>query len=64
MPAWSSGNPDDERIAWVLVHFIRTLPSLTPPQLEAMKKLNPRSPAHHDGAPAPPSSADGQAGHQ
>lgn len=45
MPAWGTGTPDGERASWHLVQFIRTLPRLTPAQLDEMRDLNPRSPA-------------------
>lgn len=40
MPAWGKSG-DDDRSTWELVAFIRTLPSLTPAQVEHMKELNP-----------------------
>ncbi|HWW91914.1 MAG TPA: c-type cytochrome [Vicinamibacteria bacterium] len=43
MPAWGSGSPGDERDTWALVVFIRHLPQITPPELEEMKDLNPKS---------------------
>jgi hypothetical protein len=44
MPAW--GTPGDQDMeSWALVGFIRTLPALTPDQLERMKTLNPISAA-------------------
>jgi mono/diheme cytochrome c family protein len=44
MPAW--GTPGDQDMeTWALVGFIRTLPALTPDQLERMKTLNPISAA-------------------
>jgi mono/diheme cytochrome c family protein len=45
MPAWSTGTDEGRTATWHLVHFIRELPRLTPEQIEAMKALNPRSPA-------------------
>jgi mono/diheme cytochrome c family protein len=45
MPAWGNGTPESEHASWVLVHFIRRLPTLTPQDLERMKALNPRTPA-------------------
>jgi mono/diheme cytochrome c family protein len=45
MPAWGSGTKEGEEESWHLVHFIRRLPRLTPPELEEMERLNPRSPA-------------------
>lgn len=46
MPAFgdaSSGSKDSD--TWNLVHFIRHLPQLTEEEKQAMKKMNPRSPA-------------------
>lgn len=45
MPAWSTGTKAGEESSWRLVQFIRHLPALTPAELDAMKQLNPRSPA-------------------
>jgi mono/diheme cytochrome c family protein len=44
MPAWGDGTPEGERGSWGLVHFIRTLPSLTPEDIDKMQRLNPKSP--------------------
>jgi mono/diheme cytochrome c family protein len=44
MPAWGTGTPDNERESWMLVHFIRHLPTLTPEELAKMESLNPKSP--------------------
>jgi mono/diheme cytochrome c family protein len=44
MPGWGTGTKDGEEASWHLVHFIRRLPKLTPPELEEMKALNPKSP--------------------
>lgn len=48
MPAW--GNPafkrDDE--SWHLVVFIRHLPQITAPELEEMKRLNPKAEADRE----------------
>lgn len=44
MPAWSTATPEGEQASWNLVHFIRTLPTLTKEQLEQMEALNPRPP--------------------
>jgi mono/diheme cytochrome c family protein len=49
MPAFgegSSGTSDEE--SWALVVFIRQLPSMTADTVEAMKKMNPKSPAEMD----------------
>ncbi len=45
MPAWGTGTPEGERESWVLVHFIRRLPTLGAGDLDRMKTLNPRTPA-------------------
>jgi hypothetical protein len=45
MPAWGTGTPEGERGSWELVHFIRTLPSLTAGDIARMETMNPRSPA-------------------
>ena len=44
MPAWGTGAPSGESASWMLVHFIRHLPDLSPPELAAMEGLNPVSP--------------------
>ena len=44
MPAWGNGTPESERASWVLVHFIRRIPKLTPEDISRMKALNPRTP--------------------
>ena len=64
MPGWGDGTPEGEQASWVLVHFIRRLPSLTPQDLDRMKALNPRTPAEFraeeaaragkEAPPAPP----------
>ena len=43
MPAWGSDNTEDDQASWKLVHFIRHLPNITGNELEAMRKMNPRS---------------------
>ena len=45
MPAWESGTPEGAEESWKLVRFIRHLPALTPEELTAMEKLNPKSAA-------------------
>lgn len=45
MPAWGTGTPEGERGSWGLVHFIRTLPTLTADDIARMETMNPRSPA-------------------
>ena len=44
MPAWGTGESSGESASWMLVHFIRHLPELSEPELEAMASLNPVSP--------------------
>lgn len=39
MPAWGVEG-DDDQASWALVAFIRTLPELTPAQLEMLKAMN------------------------
>jgi len=49
MPAWgdpSLGNSDSQ--TWALVSFIRHLPALTPGEVAAMQKLNPKSAAERE----------------
>jgi hypothetical protein len=46
MPAFGEdkdGKPDED--SWKLVHFIRHLPKTTEEEIQAMKKLNPKSQA-------------------
>ena len=45
MPAWETGTPEGAAESWKLVRFIRHLPALTPDELTAMEKLNPKSAA-------------------
>jgi mono/diheme cytochrome c family protein len=45
MPGFGSGTAESAYGSWGLVHFIRHLPKLTPEELTAMQKLNPKSPA-------------------
>ena len=44
MPAWGTGEASGESASWMLVHFIRHLPELSEPELEAMEALNPIAP--------------------
>ena len=44
MPAWGSGNPDEDTASWKLVHFIRHLPDLSAEELGEMEELNPKGP--------------------
>ena len=44
MPAWGSGTAESERQSWELVHFIRSMPTLTPETIERMAALNPKTP--------------------
>jgi mono/diheme cytochrome c family protein len=43
MPAWGDGSAQSDKETWELVQFIRRLPSLTPPEIEAMRGLNPKT---------------------
>ena len=45
MPAWETGTSEGAEESWKLVRFIRHLPALTPEELTAMEKLNPKSAA-------------------
>jgi mono/diheme cytochrome c family protein len=45
MPAWGSGRAQDETENWHLVLFIRHLPKITPEEIAAMERLNPKTPA-------------------
>ena len=45
MPAWGTGTDEGTQGSWHLVRFIRHLPSLTPAELTAMERLNPKSAA-------------------
>lgn len=45
MPAWGNGTPEGIRGSWELVGFIRHLPALTPEEITAMERLNPKSAA-------------------
>jgi mono/diheme cytochrome c family protein len=45
MPGFGNGTAESAHGSWGLVHFIRHLPKLTPEELAAMQKLNPKSPA-------------------
>ena len=44
MPAWGTGTRQSEDASWILVHFIRHLPHITPEEVEQMEGLNPKSP--------------------
>jgi mono/diheme cytochrome c family protein len=50
MPAWGNGSPEGSRGSWTLVHFIRHLPKITPEEVAAMEKLNPKSPEEYEEA--------------
>lgn len=43
MPAWGTGEKQDEHASWTLVHFIRHLPKITKEELDEMKDFNPKS---------------------
>ena len=46
MPAFGEDKPGiPDEYSWKLVHFIRHLPKITEEEVQAMKKLNPKSPA-------------------
>jgi mono/diheme cytochrome c family protein len=44
MPGFGTGTAESAYGSWTLVHFIRHLPKLTPEEIAAMEKLNPKSP--------------------
>jgi cytochrome c553 len=44
MPAWGSGSSHDEESSWMLVRFIRHLPTLTLEEKKGMERMNPKSP--------------------
>ncbi len=44
MPAWSTGTAEGQESSWKLVRFIRHLPRLSPEEISAMEKLNPKTP--------------------
>ena len=44
MPAWGDAAGHDDAENWKLVAFIRHLPSITPEEIEEMKRMNPVSP--------------------
>jgi mono/diheme cytochrome c family protein len=44
MPGFGSGTAESAYGSWTLVHFIRHLPRITPEEIAAMEKLNPKSP--------------------
>lgn len=41
MPGFGDGDPANDAESWELVHFLRSLPSLTPADQAEMEKLNP-----------------------
>lgn len=43
MPAFGTGTPENERQSWELVAFLRRLPQISPVELAAMARQNPRS---------------------
>ena len=45
MPAFGNGTAGSAYASWTLVHFIRHLPKLTPEEITAMERLNPKSAA-------------------
>lgn len=44
MPGFGDGTAASAEASWKLVHLIRHLPSISPEELAAMEKLNPKSP--------------------
>lgn len=52
MPGFGSGTAESASGSWGLVHFIRHLPKLTPEELAAMEKLNPKSPSEYEAMQA------------
>lgn len=44
MPGFGNGTAESASGSWGLVHFIRSLPKITPAELAGMKALNPKSP--------------------
>jgi mono/diheme cytochrome c family protein len=48
MPAFGNGTADSAYGSWTLVHFIRSLPKITPAELDEMAKLNPKSPEEYE----------------
>src|SRR4029079_8165093 len=44
MPAWGTGHAEGAESSWHLVDFIRHLPKITPAEIAAMEKLNPKGP--------------------
>ncbi len=43
MPAFGTGAPENEKQSWELVSFLRHLPKISPDELAAMERQNPRS---------------------
>ncbi len=52
MPGFGSGTAESANGSWELVHFIRQLSRLTPEELAAMEKLNPKSPSEYEAMQA------------
>jgi mono/diheme cytochrome c family protein len=48
MPAWGDAAGHDDSENWKLVAFIRHLPTITPEELEEMKRMNPINPMEMD----------------
>jgi mono/diheme cytochrome c family protein len=44
MPGWGEGTAASGYASWTLVHLIRRLPQIAPEELDAMEKLNPKTP--------------------
>jgi mono/diheme cytochrome c family protein len=43
MPAFGTGDPENEQQSWELVSFLRHLPKISPDELAAMERQNPRT---------------------
>lgn len=75
MPGFGTGTAESAAGSWGLVHFIRHLPKLTPEDVAAMEKLNPKTPEEFEQMKAeeeflgggesepPPPALDMAAGH-
>ena len=59
MPGWGDGTASSAYGSWTLVHFIRHLPKLTPEEVPAMEKLNPKSPQEYEEMKAEESFLEG-----
>ena len=50
MPAWGKEGDEHDEDSWKLVHLIRHLRELTPAQLKAMERMNPKTTAEIEEA--------------